>query len=177
MRSRRAAASAAASSSASRAICARSTGSRIEQLGLAAGEREQCLDQLLAARELAPQHERRRLHVRGRSVRVGSQHLDLGAHRCQWRAQLVRGVSDEASLRAEHCVQPREHSIEGIRQLAQLVARSLQADPLVEVPACDALATEVIRRTERSRRPASSQPSATATSTMPARTARYCVTS
>jgi hypothetical protein len=44
----------------------------------------------------------------------------------------VRRVGGEAALRVEGGVEPREHPVEGVGQLLELVVRPLQGDPLVQ---------------------------------------------
>jgi hypothetical protein len=66
-------------------------------------------------------------------LRLGEDDVDRGAHDGQWRAKFVAGVGDELPLAAERAIEPLEHDIEGVGELAQFVARTLQGDALGEV--------------------------------------------
>jgi hypothetical protein len=58
--------------------------------------------------------------------------VELGAHDRQGRAQLVRRVGHEAPLALEGRLEALEHRVEGVGELAQLVARAVQRDTRVE---------------------------------------------
>ena len=45
----------------------------------------------------------------------------------------MAGVGDELTLAAEGAVEPLEHHVEGVGELSQLVARTLQGDTFCEV--------------------------------------------
>ena len=75
----------------------------------------------------------------GRGVGIGERHFDLGTDHGQRCAQLVARVGDEAALAVEGGGQAVEHPVDGVGQVAQLVARSVHRDPLVESLLGDAL--------------------------------------
>jgi hypothetical protein len=47
---------------------------------------------------------------------------------------LVRGVRGEPLLHLERVVQPYEHVVEGVRELAELVVASAELYPVAQVP-------------------------------------------
>ena len=68
-----------------------------------------------------------------RGVGLAGEDLELAANRGQRRAQLVRGVGDEAALAGKGILEPVEHVVERLRQGADLVAGALGPDPAVEL--------------------------------------------
>ena len=105
---------------------------------LAARQQQQAGDQPLAAVDGVTHGLAHLAQLLGAGVGVGERHVDLGAHDGQGRAQLVRGVGDEVALAGEGAVQPAEHAVEGVGELAELVGGPRQVDPLAEVLARDA---------------------------------------
>ncbi len=63
---------------------------------------------------------------------VGQRDLDQGSLAGQWRAQLVRGVGDEVTLRFERSVEPPEQVIEGIPEFLELVLRAVEGQALMQ---------------------------------------------
>ena len=70
-------------------------------------------------------------------VGVPQAHVELGAHDRQRRAQLVRGVGDQAVLLAHAALQAIEHRVERHRQAAELVGGARHRDALVEAVDAD----------------------------------------
>ena len=100
--------------------------------GLAARERQQRVDhllELLLGGEHALVGRAQRGEVR---VRVGERDLDQGSLACQRRAQLVRGVGDELTLRLERSFEPPEQVIEGVPEFLELVLRAVEGQALVQ---------------------------------------------
>ena len=64
-----------------------------------------------------------------RDARLAREHLELAADHGQRRAQLVRGVGDEAALAREGVLEPVEHVVEGVGEHAHLV-RAGRAVPI-----------------------------------------------
>ena len=71
----------------------------------------------------------------GRAARVLAGDVEQGLRDRQRRAQLVRGVGGEPLLLGVVGLEPREHGVEVVGQLAELVGRPLQHDPVRERPA------------------------------------------
>ena len=69
------------------------------------------------------------LALSGRQLLVPREHLDVGAQARQRRAQLVRGVGDELSLRLRRRLERREHRVEGRGEARELVAPVLLDSP------------------------------------------------
>jgi hypothetical protein len=51
---------------------------------------------------------------------------------CEWRAQLVGGVGCESLLFRDVCFEPREHGVEAVGELVELVLTAFQLDPVRE---------------------------------------------
>ena len=98
-----------------------------------AGQREQPVDEGLAADRGVSHHLGHRAEIRGRGPGIGEGNVDLGADDRQRGPQLVGGVGHEALLAHEGPVEPFEHGVERVGQLLELVGWSRQADALVEV--------------------------------------------
>ena len=94
-----------------------------------AAEQEQCfgevdrsgVDGVEAVDELA-----------GVAVRVVAGDVEQRLRDRQWGAQLVGGVGCESLLFGDVCFEPREHGVEGVGELAELVVAALQLDPVGE---------------------------------------------
>ena len=71
--------------------------------------------------------------VGGGAVGVVEYDVDGCSHDGERGTQLVRGVGDEPPLAVEGALEPVEHVVEGLGQLVELVARTLQRDPRREV--------------------------------------------
>ena len=101
---------------------------------LAAGERQQRLDQallLLARGEHAPARLAQRLD---RRIGIAERHLDQRALERDRRPQLVRGVGDEPALGLERRLQAPEQPVEGVTEFLELVVGSFEREALMEVP-------------------------------------------
>ena len=59
-------------------------------------------------------------------------HVEQGLRDRQRGAQLVGGVGGEALLFGDLCFEPREHAVEGVGELAELVPAALQPDAVGE---------------------------------------------
>jgi hypothetical protein len=64
---------------------------------------------------------------------LGEDDVHRGAHDGQRRAKLMACVGDELPLAGERAVEPFQHRVERVGELAQLVARALQSDALGQV--------------------------------------------
>ncbi len=103
------------------------------EAALAAGEGEQCLDELfllvagfqqvLAGGPVAGQG----------GVGVGEGHLQQGAGEGERGAQFVGGAGDELALGVEGCLQPFEQAVDGVAEVFELVAGAGDGQPLVQV--------------------------------------------
>jgi hypothetical protein len=107
---------------------------RLPQSGLplAAGQREQPLEQPLAAAGGVADPFGHGAQLRLGGVGVGQGDVDFGAGDRQRGAQLVGGVGGKAALGVEGGVQAREHLVEGVGQLLELVVGAVQGDALVQ---------------------------------------------
>ena len=123
---------------------------------LAAGEHHQRVEQALRPVGGLEHDLAHVAQVGDRGVGVGERDLDLGADHGQRRAQLVAGVRDEAALAVERGLQPVEHPVERVGELAQLVARAGHRDPLPQPLLSDA-AREAGHTAERRERLAGHQ--------------------
>ena len=94
---------------------------------LAAGQHHQRVEQHLRAVGGLEHRLAHLAQVGDVGVRVGERDLDLGADDRQRRAQLVRGIGDEAALAVERAGEPVEHPVDRVGELAQLVVRALHA--------------------------------------------------
>ena len=100
--------------------------------GLAPREREQRVEQRLAAVGRVPHRGREGLLPSGGVVpRQGE--VGLGPHDRERRAQLVGHVRRKRPLGAEGLVETADHAVEGVGELLQLVVGPVERDPLVEV--------------------------------------------
>ena len=95
---------------------------------LAAGQGQQPADEVLAAIDRLRDDARHRPQVGHARVGVGERHVELGPDDGQRPAQLVAGLGDEPALRGERVAEPLEHRVEGVGELAQLVAWAHGAD-------------------------------------------------
>ena len=66
------------------------------------------------------------------AARIVAGHVEQGLRDRQRGAQLVGGVGGEALLFGDLCFEPREHAVEGVGELAELVAAALQPDAVGE---------------------------------------------
>ena len=87
---------------------------------LVAGEVDEIGDEQRQLLELGDQVGAQALVVGGREAAAG-EHLEVGAQRGERRAQLVRGVRDEAALRALGLVERLEHRVERAGEARELV--------------------------------------------------------
>ena len=62
--------------------------------------------------------------------RIVAGHLEKRLRDRQRGAQLVRGVGCESLLFGDVCLEPREHGVEGVGELAELVTAAFQLDPV-----------------------------------------------
>ena len=85
---------------------------------IGAGEQQQVLHQPPHALGLGLHEAADALDVLAAGMPLAAEHLELAPDRGQGRAQLVRGVGDEAALASEGILQPVEHVIEGLGQHA-----------------------------------------------------------
>ncbi len=109
---------------------------QVEGLGvheaLAFGQDKEPRDHVLAAHDGGPDRVGHAPQVVARRLGVGERDVDFGAHDGQRRAQLVRGVGHERALRVEGRFEARQHGVEGVGELAQLVVGALHGDALVK---------------------------------------------
>ena len=70
----------------------------------------------------------------GVAVRVVASDIEEGLRDRQRRAQLVRGVGGEPLLLGDLGFEPRQHGVEAVGQLAELVVAARQLDPMRERP-------------------------------------------
>ena len=66
------------------------------------------------------------------AVRIVAGHVEQRLRDRQRGAQLVGGVGREPLLFGDVCFEPREHAVEGVGELAELVAAPFQLDPVGE---------------------------------------------
>ncbi len=104
---------------------------------LAAGQRQQRLDQPLLVAAVDQQLLTDAAQRLGAGVRVGQRHLQQRALDGERRAQLVRSVGDEAALRVERCLEPCQQIVERLPQLGEFVASAAQSQTLVQVSGGD----------------------------------------
>ena len=119
--------------------CVRGVGDLVE-----ARERQQVLDQHAHARRLVLDPPHRLLDVSGLARGAHAEQLGVAADRGERRAQLVRGVGDEAAQAVlaglalgEGLLEPVEHRVERDAQPADLGARVGRLDAVGEVAAGD----------------------------------------
>ena len=104
---------------------------------LAAGEREERVDQLLLLFADGEQLLARVPVGVDARVRVAQRELEQRSLERERRAQLVRGVGDELSLRVEGGLEPGEQAVDGVAEPFELVVRPLQGEPAMEVAGGD----------------------------------------
>ena len=90
---------------------------------LAAGEREQALQQPLDAIELLAEPPLEGEDVLGNRDRLGHRDIERGAHRRQRGAQLVRCVGGESPLRLERRLEPLQQPVDRVGELSELIVR------------------------------------------------------
>ena len=73
----------------------------------------------------------------GRILGLRERHIEGRPDDRERVAQLMRGVLDERALRPDAAVEPVEHPVEGIGQIAQLVLRAVEMDAPGEVGRLD----------------------------------------
>ena len=66
------------------------------------------------------------------AVRIVAGDVEKRLRDRQRGAQLVGGVGGESLLLGDLCFEPREHGVEGVGELAELVLAALQLDPVGE---------------------------------------------
>ena len=66
------------------------------------------------------------------AARIVAGDVEQGLRDRQRGAQLVGGVGGEPLLFGDVCFEPREHGVEGVGELAELVAAALELDPVGE---------------------------------------------
>jgi len=113
-------------------------GGQVEGLGagglvVGAGQDEQRVDEPLAVPDRLADLGGHGDQFVDRRARLGQDDVGSGAHQGQGGAQFVAGVGDELALGAERAVEALQHRVEGVGQLAELVARALQGDALRQV--------------------------------------------
>ena len=118
--------------------CVFGDGGQIQRVGegarlIVAREYQQRLDEPLGVIDGLADVGGHRHQLVARRLRLGEDDVDRGAHDGQRRAQLMARVGDELPLAGERAVEPFEHGVEGVGELAQLVARALQRDALGQV--------------------------------------------
>ena len=84
------------------------------------------------------------LRARARSSPL--QHVDVRLQARQRRAQLVRGVGDEAALRLERLLERTEHRVEGAPRRAELVAARLPGTRSLGSPVSAIRSAAAVRR-------------------------------
>jgi hypothetical protein len=97
------------------------------------GEREEALEQPVGLLEPLAQLGVERVELRREGAGLAGGDVERGAHHRQWRAQLVRGVGDEAALRVEGGFEPCQEPVDRVGEILQLITRALQGEPLVQV--------------------------------------------
>ena len=123
-----------------------------------AREREQVVGQPRHPVDRPLDHRGRPCPALGGRLGVRQRELEVRLDRRERRAELVRGVGDEAALRGEGEVEPREHGVEGVGEPLQLVVRAAELDPPRELPRLD-LARHVGDVRDRREHPARDHPS------------------
>ena len=118
--------------------CVLGDGGEVQRVGegarlIVAREYQQCLDEPLGVIDGLADLGGHRHQLVARRLRLGEDDVDRGAHDGQRRAKLMACVGDELPLAGERAVEPFEHRVEGVGELAQLVARALQGDALGQV--------------------------------------------
>ncbi len=142
--------------------CSAGNGGQVGELalveaGLAAGQREQGLDEVFLLSIGGEQFLADGLPGAGGGGRVGEGDLEQGALAGQRGPQLVRGVGGESPLSLEGGLQPREQAVEGVSEFLELVVRSVQGQPLVQAAGGDP-AGGGGDRAQRAQHPAGQQP-------------------
>src|ERR1700677_974214 len=107
-------------------------GLALVEAGFAAGQGEQCLDEVFLLGVGGEQLPAHRLPGADGGVRIGEGDLEQGAFPGQWGAQLVRGVRGETPLGVEGGLQPPEQAVECVGEFLELVIGSVQGQPLVQ---------------------------------------------
>jgi hypothetical protein len=100
---------------------------------LIARQQEQRADEVLGVVHGGADVNRHAPQVVGRGVRAAEHDVDGRAHDRERGAQLMRGVGHEPLLTLERDLQPAEHVVERLGQLAELVAWTRQRDPRRQV--------------------------------------------
>jgi hypothetical protein len=93
----------------------------------------------------------------GDRVRLSGGDVDGRPHHGQRRAQLVRCVGDEASLCLEGRLEPAEQLVDRVAEVLELVGRTFEGEPLVQVLVRDA-ASGGGHRAQRPQHAAGDQP-------------------
>ena len=70
------------------------------------------------------------------AVRIVAGHVEKRLRDRQRGAQLVGGVGCEPLLFGDVCFEPREHAVEGVGELAELISAAFQLDPVGERSGC-----------------------------------------
>ena len=100
---------------------------------LAAGQREQRLDQLFLLLAYCQHAFAGAAQGLSAGVGVGQGDLDHRAFQRERGAQFVGGVGDEGALGVEGSLQPGQQAVDGIGQVRELVAGSRHGQPPVQV--------------------------------------------
>ena len=148
---------------------ARSTGSWWSEAALAAGQGEQRLDEAFLLGVGGEHLPRGGAPGLGGGAGVVERDLQHGALAGDGGAQLVRGVGDEVPLGLEGGLEAGEQVIEGVAEGLELVIGPAQARRSFRLLAEIRRAAAVITASGRRTRPATSQPSARATTVTIAR--------
>ena len=64
---------------------------------------------------------------------LGQGHLEFGPDNRQWRAELVGRIGREFALGSESVLEPLQHRVELVAQLAQFVMRPSERDALMQI--------------------------------------------
>ena len=70
-------------------------------------------------------------------VRLGERDIERRPDDCQRVPQLVRGILDEAALGPHSLIEPIEHRVERVGEIAHLVGRAVEVDPPREIGGLD----------------------------------------
>ena len=92
------------------------------------------------------------------AIRIVARDVEQGLRDRQRGAQFVRGVGGESLLLGDVCFEAREHRVEAVGELAELVAASLQWMRWESDPFAATRVASVMRVRGASMRPARSQP-------------------
>ena len=125
---------------------------------LCAGQREEALQQLVRMIEIDAQLGVQLSHQSRHTAGLGDRDIQRGAHHRQRGSQLVRGISDEPSLRLKRPLQALQQPVDRVSEQAQLIPRTGHREALVQIRLRDPLSGRCDRPKRRQHAPGNQPP-------------------